>query len=368
MATKTNIEVKGHKYFRITRTVGHRFEDGKKVPIKKQFLGRSKGEAEKKYKEYIQEQARIKYEGERIRDTATLHYRATEYIENVLSVSTKYAQATKDLYAGAYRNHIQGTWIDKMLVKDIKAASVQKFYNSLDVSESTLKRVNKFMSALYKWMVLNEYAVNVLPGVELPKKKDTRRHDEIVVWDDETLHRLVSQRFDFRADFMIKLMSYTGMRISECLALKYTDIWDDVIHVSRQCYRGEIKEPKYNSKRDIPLHKELSSALEIHKAWHQQEMIDHDYQTDYIFTTPLGHLYDAKNLKTAFERFYKREGIEYKNFHVYRATFCTNLCRAGVPLEVTSKLMGHKSLEVTAAHYALIHKETKEDAIARLKL
>lgn len=368
MATKTNTEVGGHKYYRITRTIGHRYESGKKVPVKKQFLGRSKGEAEKKYREYVQEQARLKYEGEQINDTATLNYRANEYIDNVLLVSTKYSQGTKITYAGAYRKHIQGSWIDSMIVKDIKAASVQKFYNELDVSKETQKRIHKFLSALYKWMVLNEYAVNIMPGVEIPEKTENKRHDDIIVWDDETLHRLVSCRFDFRADFLIKLMSYTGMRISECLGLKYTDISDNMIHVTRQYYLGEIKPPKYNSKRDIPMHENLVTALAAHKAWHDQEMKDRHYKTEYIFTTNTGRLYDVRDLRRAFERFYKREGIEYKHFHAYRATFCTNMCKAGVPLEVTSKLMGHKSLEVTAAHYALINRDTKETAISKLKL
>ena len=158
------------------------------------------------------------------------------------------------------------------------------------------------------------------------------------------------------------------MRIGECLGLKYADIWDDAIHVLRQYNLGTIKPPKYNSKRDIPMHPELIRYFEMHKAWHEEEMRSQGYKTEYVFTTKKGTLYDVHDLGRAFKRFYKRQGIEYKNFHVYRATFCTNLCKAGVPLEVASKLLGHKSLEVTAEHYALIHKETKRSAIEKLNL
>ena len=368
MATKTNTKVNGHNYYRITRTIGHKIVDGKKVPIKKQFLGTSKGNAEQKYKDYLEEQAALKYEGEHARDTATLHFRANEYIENVLMVTTKYAEGTKVLYEGTYRNHIKGTWLDEMLVKDIKASTIQKFYNELPVSESTLKRISQFMAALYKWMVLNEYADNILVGVEKPEKPDTRKHDEIMVWDDDVLHYLVSHRFDFRADFIIKLMSYSGMRLGECLGLKYGDIWDDTIHVLRQYNMGRIKAPKYNSKRDIPMHPELIKAFEVHKQWHEEEMQKNGYQTEFVFTTASGQLYEASNMRRAFARFCKREGIEHQPLKDFRSTFCTNLCKAGVPLEVASSLMGHKSLEVTAAHYALIHHETKQSAINKLKL
>ena len=59
MATKKNTEINGQEYFRITRTIGHKMVDGKKVPVKKQFYGSSKGDAEKKYKAFLESQGRI---------------------------------------------------------------------------------------------------------------------------------------------------------------------------------------------------------------------------------------------------------------------------------------------------------------------
>lgn len=368
MATKTNTEINGHKYFKITRTIGHKMVDGKKVPVKKQFYGSSKGDAEKQYNEYLKEQARIKYEGEQLKDIATFNYRANEYIDNVLSTTAKYADGTKDVYESAYRNHIQGTWLDEMCVRDIKAATLQKFYNEKNVSKSTIERINKFMSAMYKWMVLNEYAWDIMAAVDLPEKEDTKQDEEIVILDDDILHRLVTEKFDFRGDFLIKLLSYTGMRIGECLGLKYSDIWDDTIHVARQYNRGSLKPPKYDSKREIPMHPELIKAYQEHIEWHKREMKACNYKTDFVFTTKYGTLYEVSNLRRAFNRFYDREGIERQRFKTFRSTFCTNLCKAEVPLEVASNLLGHKSLEVTAKHYALIKKETKRSAIEKLKL
>ena len=116
------------------------------------------------------------------------------------------------------------------------------------------------------------------------------------------------------------------------------------------------------------MHPELIKAYEDHIKWHEKEMAKCNYKTEFVFTTKYGTLYEVSNLRRAFNRFYKREGIEPQTFKTYRSTFCTNLCKAGVPLEVASKLLGHKSLEVTAAHYALIQKETKKSAILKLQL
>lgn len=368
MATKTNTEINGKQYFRITRTVGHTVVDGKRIPIKKQFYGTSKGNAEAQYKQYLKDEAEAKYAKRAELETATLHDRAEQFISSVLDVSSKYASGTKIRYRSAYYKHIAGSWLDQMPVKDIRPADVQHFYNDLDVTMSTLKQANRFMSALYKWMAGNEYANNVIPSVELPIKTDNKRHEGIVVWDDVDWDLLTNSKFDFRHDFLIKLMCYTGMRIGECLGLKYSDIRDNTIHVMRQYSMGEIKPPKYGSRRDIPMHSKLVDALTVHREWHEKEMKKNGYQTDFVFTTASGKLCDVTNLHTAFRRFYDRIGIEHPlHFHAYRATFCTKLCEAGAPIEVASKILGHKSLEVTAAHYALVRPATKQSAIDLLK-
>ena len=50
MAKKTNFNVNGNEYFRVTKTIGHR-ADG--TPIRKQFYGTGIKEANQKADEYI---------------------------------------------------------------------------------------------------------------------------------------------------------------------------------------------------------------------------------------------------------------------------------------------------------------------------
>ena len=50
MAKKTNIEINGKQYYRVTRTIGKR-ADG--TPIRKQFYGTGINEANKKADEYL---------------------------------------------------------------------------------------------------------------------------------------------------------------------------------------------------------------------------------------------------------------------------------------------------------------------------
>ena len=55
MATKKNTSINGNEYFRIRRTIDGRI---------KNFYGSSKGDAERKYKEYLEELAERKYQKE----------------------------------------------------------------------------------------------------------------------------------------------------------------------------------------------------------------------------------------------------------------------------------------------------------------
>lgn len=364
MATKKNVKIGDKEYFRIRRTI-----DGKV----KSFYGSSKGDAEKRYREYLEELARQKVEKNESVSFATIHERVNEYIENALSVSQKYANGTKKRYASAYNAHIKGTNFDGLVASEVRASDIQMLYNGMNVSQQTLRQVHKFMSAFWKWMVLNEYASNVISAVEMPIKTDNSRHDGIQIWEDDEI-RLILDNTDapaslsppFRACFMVKVLFYTGMRIGEALSLRYSDIEDDRIHIQRQIYLGEIKPPKYNSARTVPLHHDLVDALEKHREWHKTEMRRNRYRTDYVFTTSKGTLYGVENIRRMLNRFYDRIGVPHKNIHTYRSTFCTQLCRCDVPLEVASKLLGHKSLEVTAKHYQLIKNDTLEDAIQKL--
>ena len=363
----TNTKINGSEYYRIRRTVGYKIVDGEKKPIIKSFYGTSKGNAEDQYKEYLKAEARKEYEKKYGKDLTTFHERANFFIKNSLLVSQKYASGTKVRYESSYRVHIEGTWIDKMAVKDIVPNDVQLFYNELNVSKSTLQMIHRFMSAFYRWMIRNKYATDILSAIDMPIKKDTKKSEEIIVWDDESWDILTSRNFDFRHDLMVKMLCYSGMRIGEVLGLKYGDIRDNEIHIVRQYSMGELKKPKRNSKRVVPLHQKIERSLELHKEQHAKEMAANKYETEFIFTTDTGQLIDISNLTRSFNRFYKRHGIPQNTFHTYRRTFCTKLCEAEVPLEVASKLLGHKSLEVTAEYYALVRKPTKDNAISRLK-
>ena len=367
MATKTNSHINGKDYYRLTKTIGHELVDGKKKPIRKSFYGTSKTQAEKKYHEWLIEQDRLKEQT--VSSNKPLFAVLDFYADNVLGPSAKYEESTKERYIGAYHRFKKcgSTNILSMPIQDVTSADWQVAYNKYDTKQSSLNSLNSFLKGFYKWAVMNRYCTDILAAVSIPKKDKTVRSEEITVFTDDELEKIDRITVGDRIRLMTFIGRYAGLRVSEVLGLKYSDFTEDLIRVRRQDYRGTLKAPKYNSVRDIPLHPVLKRELELHRKWHEAEMKSVGYKTDFVFTTKLGTPYDDSGIRKRFRKLFAANDMPNNPFHTFRHTFCTNLCKAGVPIQVASKLMGHKSIEVTARFYTLVNRSEQFDAIAMLK-
>ena len=94
-------------------------------------------------------------------------------------------------------------------------------------------------------------------------------------------------------------------------------------------------------------------------------MAAHGYETDFVFTTVTGKFYDFSNIASALSRYYKKIGIEYKRYHVFRHTFTTIIAK-NVQIQVAGKLLGHASVTITAKYYVDISDQEKRLAIDSL--
>lgn len=366
MATKTNFEVNGKKYFKITRTIGHEIVDGKTKAIKKVFYGSSKTQAEKKYQDWLIEQEQLKSQA--VDSNKPLRTVIEYYIENVFSVSSEFKNSTKKRYTGAYYQFEKQdkTRLLSIPIQAVTSSDIQVAYNKFNVALSSVQTLHKFLNGFFKWAMMNRYCNEIMSAVVIPDKPFTPRSDEITIWTDEQLEQIESASKGWKLRFMVFVAKYTGLRISEMLGLKYSDFSDGFLKVRRQWYRGEETGPKYGSVRDIPLHPVLLKELADHKKMHQEEMKERGYKTDNVFTTVNGYHFDDSSVRHQFEKFYKRNNIQVQSFHTYRHTFCTNLVKAGVPLQIASKLMGHKNIETTAKYYTFVSQQEQIDAISLL--
>ena len=341
MAVKTNNSVNGKDYYLLTKVVGKKInEKGLEVPIRKYFRGKSRKEAEDKYAEYLEKQAlgidsKKQYFG----------IVADNWLYEFLLNDNSLAIRTRDLYFTTWNRYVKGSSIYYLPMENITASVLQGFYNSLDCPTSALQTVNKVMIRFYKYVEREGIGRNITGSLVIPHKGEEYKaeNNEITVWTDEEI-KIILNSFDkaqegFRLKFLIILAYNTGCRISELLAVKYSDFTAEGLNINKQVIeykeykrtgekKKELRTGKLKSKssyRVIPLNADVLRELEKHKIWQKEEMLKNGYRTEYLFTTKTGALYDRRNILHACKRYYDRIGIENKSFHTYRHTFGTNL-------------------------------------------
>ena len=382
MSKKTNFTVNGNSYYRMTKTIGYkRNENGVEVPVRKQFIGKSKRDAEAKYEEFLKKRSQGL-------STETLYFGivAEDWIYKFFVNDTSIKDSTKKTYLSRWNQYVRDSELYSMPLDEISAATIQDLYNSLDAPVSAIKSVNKLMKRFYKYLVHEGYARDVTSTLIIPKrmKKIDDEAAEIETWADEEISTILNS-FDktdprFRLRFLLVLAYNTGCRIGELLGLKYSDITDEGIRISKQVitrpifiqgekteYKLDLDSPKSaSSYRTIPINEDVKRELKRHMKWHKKDMSENGYFTEFVFTTDSGNFYDYRNILRACKRYYKKIGVEPRGFHTYRHTFGTNLCRNGIPIQTASELLGHEDINVTAKYYVRVTQEQKQIAINSL--
>lgn len=380
MAEKTNCKKNGKDYYRLQKVVGRKTNAaGNEVPVVKEFYGKNKKEAEEKYREFLAKKSAGL-------ENKKQHFgiMADNWIYTFLVNEPNLKDRTKDLYITAWNNHVAPSSIYHLPLDEVTAGTIQRFYNDLDCSGNVIATINKVMSRFYKYLVTEGYATHNITAALTLKKGKEKTSEDIVIWNEEELNTILHS-FDkaqngFRLRFLIVLGTFTGCRISELLGLKYSDISDIGLRVSRQVVNtptfergkktthaleiGELKSA--SSYRTIPLNSIVLEELKKHQLWHKKEMLKNGYRTEYIFTTDSGGFYDKRNINTACNRYYKKIGIEAKGFHTYRHTFGTMLCNRGVPIQTASVLLGHSDINITAKYYINVSLDEKAKAVNAL--
>ena len=163
--------------------------------------------------------------------------------------------------------------------------------------------------------------------------------------------------------FGILLCLYSGLRIGELIALRWSDIdfTKGLLTVSKSCHDSKngliIDEPKTaNSRRLIPLPKQLLPILKSIKK-----------KSDSPFVVSAnGKPVSVRSYQRSFELLLKRLNIPHKGFHSLRHTFATRALECGMDVKTLSEILGHKNPTVTLNRYAHSLIEHKADMMNRL--
>lgn len=344
MAKKTNFEVNGQKYYRVTRTVGHK-PDG--TPIRKQFYGTGINDANQKADAYIEDLKSGLVQGKRI---LTLNILFPKWIFNVKQNEVK--PSTFESYYSTYKKFIENLDISDIPINDIKSLKLQSCYNKLKekTTFNNVKKIHKVLNMFFGYAEKEGYILkNPCNNISLPK--DTKKVKEILekkqsfqYYNEDELKRLKEVFKGNKFENVVLFALGTGMRRGEIFGLQWSDVDFEnreinVIH--NLSYIGDIDEngkitrhiklqtPKTtNSIRVIPMSENIYKMLSSMKK----------NGSTFVFAPNNGH-FDIKYFQKVYKQKLKEAKIEDKTFHDLRHTFATMLLFHGANLITVKELL-----------------------------
>ncbi|HDY90410.1 MAG TPA: hypothetical protein ENH82_20105 [bacterium] len=195
-------------------------------------------------------------------------------------------------------------------------------------------------------------AIGIEPLGETPKEKNILKIDEVrTLFRDDTIKQVWEENL---LHFTINLLAAsTGMRMGECQALRIVNVHDEYVSVVHGWSRKYgVKEPKYSSKRDIPIPRKTSNYL--HSIIHTFPYQDPE---ELVFfgedrAKPVSHRSILDWLYRALENIGISPGEREKRnvtFHSWRHFF-NSYFRGKVPDPKLQAMTGHRSIQMTN-HY-----------------
>lgn len=153
--------------------------------------------------------------------------------------------------------------------------------------------------------------------------------------------------------FGITVCLYTGLRVGELLALKWSDIdfKKSILRVNKTChdsysggvYNKLLTSPKtYSSKREIPLPRSI--AVQLNK-------MRKESQSEFVISGKNGKEISKRSYQSTFALILKKLGLPHMGMHALRHTFATRALDCGMDVKTLSEILGHQNAAITLNCY-----------------
>lgn len=265
-------------------------------------------------------------------------------------------------------------------LQELRPATVQDAYSRLLAeglaARTVLHHHRMLRQALHhavRWQIL---PTNPADAVLPPKPRRTTAR----TLDAQGVNALLAACEDPQTRTLVFVAVWTGMRLGELLALRWSDLKLDLetgaAHVSRtaQYLSSELGvtfgTPKTaHSRRTVALSPETVRVLRKHHTLQLERRLalgDAYHDGDLVFPRRAGEPVPPSNISHAFVRLVKRAGVGPLRFHDLRHTAATLMLRAEVHPKVVSERLGHSTISVTMDLYSHVIPSMQREAAEAL--
>ena len=327
----------------------------------KSFYSKTKSGCRTKYQEWKENSHES-----RIERIVYFRYWATEWLESYKH--HKVADGTYNNYKLYVEKHII-PYFGVSKIKDIRPAQIEKFMaTEKDLSESARHHIWITLNAIFETARKNRLVDENPCGEYVKPREEKDKAAKIHFFEHSQLERLITAANNIDDGYYILIPLYTGMRLGELCGLRWEDISEDVICISRSVGEDENSKPilkatKAGKRRFIGIPDKLAEVLSKtpHKGAYVLSNSD-----DYFSINQLPNRY-----KTAFKHANKYlianglEPVEYLSMHKCRHTYATYLANGGAAAKDIQEILGHADISTTQIYF---HVDTESIKKATNKL
>ena len=241
-------------------------------------------------------------------------------------------------------------WGDFRL-SDVRTVDVENWLRGLSLANATKAKIRNVMHSIFahacrhEWLMRNPISL-VRQSAKLTKTPD--------VLDAEELRKLLSE-LQNPAKAVVFLTAATGLRISEALGLKWSDVdfSAGMINLRRAVVHQHVGEMKTEaSQKPLPMDGTLSAALQYWstQTWYRKP-------DDWVFASSKMRgtqpYWPETLLRCYVQPIARRVGIRKQiGWHSFRRTFATLLKSIGEDIKTVQELMRHANSRLTLDVYA----------------
>ena len=285
-----------------------------------------------------------------------------EYAKNELKEVTSYN------YRRDLEIHMLPVFGNKK-IKDITTPALTAFFTGMDKSSETTRKLKTVMSSVFTYGV-NQGYIKSNPCYGALYKKDPSKAKKVKFLDKGQCQKLMSATSEYSTfNTIIQLLLLTGMRIGECLALRWSDISfdDNIIFVNNTLSYADDKWflsiPKTEtSMRTIKLSTYSKELLLRHKR--EQDKLketvgDAWVHPDIVFTSAIGNYYCRSFTNKQLKKILVDNDLPALSVHALRHSNASLMINNGFDVKAISEHLGHCNTAITSDIYTHIFKEYK---------
>lgn len=236
------------------------------------------------------------------------------------------------------------------------------------LSSKTVKDIMTVLKAILKYAEI-KYDINFKISLISTPAQITNEVEVFNDKDRKEMEKYCIQSKEIR-DLGVLISLYTGLRIGEVCALKWSDIDFEkkYIKVNHTLQRVYVNKRETKVLYDRPKTKKSIRKIPMAKVLYEKlKEISKNYDNEaFVLTGSTKRYYEPLGYRYIYRKILKKCDIEYKRYHQLRHTFATRCIKVGMDVKSLSEVLGHANVSITLNIYVHSSFETKNKFINKL--